>query len=78
MKTCYKKYLERKILDQYATVKCNSSMYPQMSIYATACNNVIECVGEEDERNCRADNDSLLIATSVCVLLERRRRSAPN
>ena len=69
LETCYQKYLDRKIIDQSATIKCNSSMYPEMKIYATACNDIIECGDGEDEKNCSLNNDSLLVATSFFVLL---------
>merc|ERR1711952_336316 len=37
------------IVDECATVKCNSSVYPMMITVATACNGVKECLFGEDE-----------------------------
>ena len=66
---CYQKYLKRKVLDTYATVKCKSIMYSNLTTVATACNDVIECVDAADEQSCSADNDSLLLSTSACVII---------
>ena len=32
-KGCYEEYLERKIVTNYATLKCNSSLYPGLKVY---------------------------------------------
>ena len=53
---CMTEYIDKHLIEQYATFSCNSSMYPSMRTIATACNNVQECQDGSDE-NC---SDALL------------------
>ena len=46
---CKKEYQDKKLFEEYATFRCNSSMYPNMEIIATACNYVQECADGSDE-----------------------------
>ena len=40
---CHQKYIENKIIEPYASYRCNSTFYRGMEIYATPCNNKTEC-----------------------------------
>ena len=57
---CREKYVYNKIIEEFATVRCKSLMYTQMTTLATACNGVKECFGNEDEESC--DNDTFSLA----------------
>ena len=46
---CHPKYLEKKLIEPYATKICDSIMYPNMKTVATVCNEFVECQGGVDE-----------------------------
>ena len=64
---CKKKYYEKKIIEEFATVKCNSTVYPMMITVATACNGVVECLmGEDEEPLCSDNISSTIILVGTC------------
>ena len=39
-------------MSQYATFRCNRTLYPELETYATACDENPDCYEGEDEKNC--------------------------
>ena len=46
---CHSRFVKKRIVSNYATLKCASRMYPQMITLATVCDGVPECHNDEDE-----------------------------
>ena len=46
LKNCHDKYIEKHIVEPYASYRCKSPFYSKMDIYATPCDKKIECFDE--------------------------------
>ena len=57
-------------MDEYATLRCHSKIYPNMETVATPCDGVAECNGNKDEpTTCKKNNGNLFLGTSVVIIL---------
>ena len=67
---CWKKYFEKKLVKPFASLKCNSKMYPKIFTIATACNGIPECLDDLDEDNCNTGSVTrpILMAAIFSVL----------
>ena len=67
---CHKNYRVNQIIEPFASLRCTSTLYHNLEIFATACNNKVECANGEDEADC--DNNSItktfLIGSTVTIL----------
>ena len=52
---CKLKYIEKRVVEPFVTFKCKSKVYPNIYTIATACNNIPECLNDEDESLCNID-----------------------
>ena len=52
---CKLKYIKKRVVEPFVTFKCKSKVYPNMFTIATACNNIPECLNDEDESLCDID-----------------------
>ena len=68
---CHEKYIKNRIVEEYASMVCESPFYSNMTIYATPCNTKMECNGGFDETNCNNNYKSNLIlgVSSALVLI---------
>ena len=66
---CYEQYVKRGLVDNYATLRCQSKIYPNMETVATVCDDVVECNNSEDEPiTCKKHNGNLFLGLSVgCI-----------
>ena len=71
LEKCHSKYILSKIVKPFASYKCKSLFYEKMEMYATPCNNVIECFDGSDESHCRQDKRMtyILIGSSIGIIL---------
>ena len=60
---CHIKYRLNKVIEPYASFRCNSTLYKNMEIYATPCNNKRECENGEDEADCGDNNTTKTVLT---------------
>ena len=68
---CHLKYIEKKIVQPYASYKCKSLYYQKMDIYATPCNKIQECFDNSDENNCKEGSliTQILLGSSFVVIV---------
>ena len=52
----------RHTISQYATFRCNRTLYPELETFATACDGNPECYEKEDEKNCNHTSDFIQIS----------------
>ena len=67
---CKNKWIKNKVFPSYATVKCRSSMYPSMSIIASPCDKIVECLDASDEYLCSNDIIAqIVLVATVCGII---------
>ena len=68
---CHQIYIENNIVEPFASKRCKSPFYNNMEIYATPCNNKVECADGSDESDCKNNVTSniILSVSSVLVLI---------
>ena len=71
LEKCHKKYIDNKIVQPFASYKCKSLFYEAVEIYATPCNNVVECFDGSDESHCQEDKimTYILAGSSIGIIL---------
>ena len=67
---CKQIYFDKKVVNHFATYKCNSTMYPKVLTIVTACNGITECLDGKDEEFCNTDSVTtpILVAALLLVL----------
>ena len=72
-KDCKEPYVEKKLIENFATLRCTSTIYPNssMEIIATVCDGVTECSGGVDEpSSCkRSGGSNRVLGLSVGSIL---------
>ena len=73
-KMCRETYIEKRYVAPFASYRCHSKIYPEIEIIATRCNNVKECDGDEDEKDCSENpyTKHILVGAiflSLCIFL---------
>ena len=63
---CKHEYFRKRIVEPFASFKCNSTMYPNTFTITTACNNIHECLNGTDEELCAIDAKTTPV--QVCVI----------
>ena len=66
---CYDIYLERGIINEYATVICTSPIYEVMKIVATPCDGISECANGTDEEGCRNSNYGIFLTFGLVPVI---------
>ena len=67
---CYDIYVKNGLVDEFATLKCASKLYPNMETVATVCDGIEECHGGEDEPNtCKNSNGNIFLGVSVGTVI---------
>ena len=67
---CKDKYVEKLIVKEFATLRCQSKIYPIMETVATVCDDIIECHNGEDEPAfCKNNDANIYLGISVCSVL---------
>ena len=67
---CYSEYVRKGLVDEFATLKCPSKIYPDMITVATVCDGIEECYGGEDEpKTCLNSNGFIFLGVSLAILL---------
>ena len=67
---CYGEYVRKGLVDEFATLKCPSKIYPDMITVATVCDGIEECYGGEDEpKTCLNSNGFIFLGVSLATLL---------
>ena len=68
---CQKKYIEKQIIEPYASYRCTSLFYQNMEIFAVPCNGIVECFDHSDEIGCKDSRTAniVLIISSILILI---------
>ena len=67
---CKNKYVERHFVEEFATLRCQSRIYPNMETVATVCDDIIECHhGEDEPLSCKTNDGNIYLAVSVFSIL---------
>ena len=67
---CYDEYVKRGLVEDFATLRCQSKIYPIMETVATVCDDVVECNSNEDEPiMCKKKNSNTVLGISVGIIL---------
>ena len=64
---CKPEYLKKRVVEPFVTFKCKSKVYPNIYTIATACNNVPECLNDEDESLCDIDKYTTWVLVFLAV-----------
>ena len=68
---CYQQYIDKGVVEKYATYKCTSALYPGIITIATVCDGVVECLDASDEGSLCSNIDfySTIFLTSVTITI---------
>ena len=64
---CKETYFKTRHVAPFASYKCDSKIYPQIKTIATRCNNVKECAGDEDEKDCSENQYTKQILVAAII-----------
>ena len=66
---CHIKYRLNKVIEPYSSFRCTSTLYENLEIYATPCNNKVECANGQDEAECGDNKTSktVLIVSTMTI-----------
>ena len=71
---CYfqtKAYLKKKVVEEFATLKCKSIMYPQIYTLATVCDGIEECYDPKDHdepTSCTSSNTAMIGISCIVII----------
>ena len=63
---CLDKYIKNKVIQKIATLRCTSTFYENLQIFATPCDGIEECQDGKDEVGCN-DNQITTIIVAVSM-----------
>ena len=67
---CKVKYVENLIVKEFATLRCQSKIYPSMETVATVCDDIMECdIGEDEPGSCKDNKGNIFLSISVGFIL---------
>ena len=66
---CYETYLETGVVNEHATLKCASMIYPSMETISTPCDGVTECQNNLDEEGCGRQNFASKVSFVLILVL---------
>ena len=69
LKLCYPNHIKNRIMEPYASYKCKSIFYENMNIYATPCDDKIECYDQSDESFCKEEKTVTYILLGALLLI---------
>ena len=67
---CRDIYIKSGHVARFASYRCKSKIYPEIETIATRCNDVKECDGDEDEKNCSdIAHTKQILVVAICLSL---------
>ena len=67
---CIEHYVDKLIVNEFATLRCKSENYQNIETLATVCDDIIECHDREDEpESCRRNDANMYLVISVSCIL---------